>query len=260
MISYTRNFEDVILQRVLRDVRDGCYVDVGASHPVVDSNTYAFYQNGWRGIGVEPMPYRPMWERERPQDIFINATAGEKQGERAFHIYEQFQQCSTCSDETVAHLQKSGKVPDQSITVPVFTLNDVLMRHLGDRSIHLMSIDVEGMEREVLLGLDLGKYRPWVMILEAVIPGSPVPCHEAWEPLIVDSGYSMVYFDGVNRFYLARERQELRERFALPPNVWDQFIKASEIENYKERAALEATVRQLSDQINAMKALGANES
>ena len=54
-ICYTRNFEDVILQRVFENMPEGCYVDVGASAPVIDSNTYALYTRGWRGICIDPM-------------------------------------------------------------------------------------------------------------------------------------------------------------------------------------------------------------
>src|SRR5688500_14051812 len=44
MICYTRSFEDVMLQRVLRDVEQGCYLDIGACAPIMDSNTFAFYE------------------------------------------------------------------------------------------------------------------------------------------------------------------------------------------------------------------------
>lgn len=89
------------------------------------------------------------------------------------------------------------------------------------------------------------------MILEATTPGTPVPCHHKWEPLILDSGYSMVYFDGLNRFYLSHEQPNLLARFTLPPNVWDNFVMVTDLENQKKCAALEATVRKLTDELNA---------
>lgn len=251
MISYTRNFEDVILQRVLSDVPIGCYVDVGASFPVMDSNTYALYQKGWRGICIEPLGYKQAWDQARPEDILINAAVGEKPRQTTLHIYNQSQQISTCSEESMEHWKKHGTPPDRSVTVPVVTLNAVLAQHLGDRVLHLISIDAEGMEKEVLLGLDLKRYRPWVMIVEATKPGTPVPCHDKWESLILDSGYWMVYFDGVNRFYLSHEQPNLVARFALPPNVWDNFVMVTDLENQKKCAALEATVRKLTDELNA---------
>ena len=47
--SSAQNFEDVVLWRVLEDVEKGCYVDVGACDPVIDSITWPFYEQGWRG-------------------------------------------------------------------------------------------------------------------------------------------------------------------------------------------------------------------
>ena len=55
--SYAQNFEDVILYRALGSIRNGFYIDVGAQHPEIDSVSKAFYDLGWRGVHVEPVPY-----------------------------------------------------------------------------------------------------------------------------------------------------------------------------------------------------------
>lgn len=224
-IYYTRNFEDVMLQRVFANLYNGCYVDVGAFAPIVDSNTYALYTQGWRGICIDPMPkYVTEWSTVRPGDIFINAALGELPGETTFHIYEPALQISTTSAKIKSHWMRSGIDPSHSVTVPVRTLNDVLDEYLAGRTLHLVSIDVEGMEEEVLKGLDLQRYRPWLMVLEATTPGTPEPNHDVWEPMLLNNGYRIVYFDGVNRFYLAEEKLHLQRFFRLPPNVWDNLV------------------------------------
>ena len=240
MISYSRNFEDVILQRVLADVKDGCYVDVGASHPVADSNTYSLYEKGWRGIAVDPLGYGELWTEERIEDVFVNAAVGASPGEMTFHVFRDTPQISTGSSASLALWREDGRAPDKALVVPVLTLNSLLEEHLGGRTLHLLSIDVEGMEAEVLQGLDLRKYRPWVVIVEATRPGTPEPDYERWEPGLLAAGYAMVYRDGVNRFYLSAGHAELRERFALPPNVFDHFVLAREVELRKRCEELEA--------------------
>jgi hypothetical protein len=60
--------------------------------------------------------------------------------------------------------------------------------------------------------------------------------------LLRESGYAEVYFDGVNRFYLAEERAGLAPRFSLPPNVWDDFETAFQLALRKENKALKAEV------------------
>lgn len=242
MITYSSNFEDVILQRVFADVAKGNYVDVGASAPVADSNSYALYQKGWRGVVMEPLPYQEFWRQSRPEDILLSAAAGVPAGKLTLHVYDQAQQISSGSAETIAHHQRHGVRPTHSIEVPVMTLNSVIDQYLANKPLHLILIDVEGMEHEVLNGLDLDHHRPWVLVIEATLPGTAVAAHQAWEPYVLASGYVMAYFDGVNRFYLAQEQRSLLGRFALPPNVWDRFVTAKQID-------LEAQVAELKTQL-----------
>jgi len=246
MICYTRNFEDVILQRVFADVARGCYLDVGASVPVGDSNTYALYQKGWRGVAMEPLPYEHLWKQFRPEDLLLSAAAGERNGKLTLQVFDHAQQHSSASIDTLTHLRRNNLLPSRSIEVPMLTLDGVIADHASGRDIHLLSIDVEGMEYQALKGLDLRKHRPWVVVLEAVLPGCNVPTHQDWEPLLLGADYSMIYFDGVNRFYLARERADLARHFALPPNVWDGFTMAHQLE-------LEAEVSRLRSELSAMK-------
>ncbi|MGB8546934.1 MAG: FkbM family methyltransferase [Xanthobacteraceae bacterium] len=249
MVSYSQNLEDVILQRALRYVQKGCYVDVGASLPDTDSLSYAFYRRGWRGICVEPQAYGDGWNRLRPEDTFINAAVGEEQGSVILHVYDRVREVSTASPESIAHWRQFGFQADRSVSVPILTLNQILNDHLRGRTLHFVSIDVEGMECEVLRGLDLKKYRPWIMVVEATIPGTPVPCFEKWEALIVSHGYRMVYFDGINRFYLSDEMQGLLPHFAHPPNVFDDYVPAIQVAQHERIAELEVKVGQLTDEL-----------
>lgn len=49
-ISYAQNFEDVMLWRALKHVKNGLYIDIGAHDPVICSVSLAFYERGWRGV------------------------------------------------------------------------------------------------------------------------------------------------------------------------------------------------------------------
>jgi FkbM family methyltransferase len=246
MVCYTRNFEDVILQRVFADRYQGCYLDVGAYAPVVDSNTFALYQKGWRGVAMEPLPYERLWETVRPGDLFVRAAAGAQNGHVVLQVFDSNFQLSSGSAHTVTHLSRVNVMPSTSMAVQMLTLDTVIADHLPEREIHLLSIDVEGMELQALRGLNLRKHRPWVVVVEAVVPGSPVAAHQAWEPLLLQADYQMVYFDGVNRFYLGNERGDLARHFKLPPNVWDRFRMARELE-------LEAEVARLTSELAALK-------
>ena len=101
------------------------------------------------------------------------------------------------------------------------------------------------MEQEVLSCFDLKNYMPWIVVIEAIIPGLPTPSFEKWQPVLMTQGCTMVYFDGVNRFYLAKEMGNLRQAFALPPNICDDFVTAKQIVQQERIAALEAEIDRL---------------
>ena len=83
IISYAQNFEDVLLWRALGHIEHGCYVDIGAHDPVVDSVSKVFYEHGWRGIHVEPLPvYCDALRRDRPDET-VSASCRRRRNRRS---------------------------------------------------------------------------------------------------------------------------------------------------------------------------------
>jgi Methyltransferase FkbM domain len=112
----------------------------------------------------------------------------------------------------------------------VTTLAAICQRY-APRDIHFLKIDVEGAEQSVLTGADFTTFRPWIVLVEATWPNSQEASHESWESRLIDAGYRFVWFDGLNRFYVAAERyEELHQHFRTPPNVFDNFLRAAEAE------------------------------
>jgi hypothetical protein len=99
----------------------------------------------------------------------------------------------------------------------------VLFDQIGSRDIHWLKIDVEGFERQVLDGWGESNARPWIVVVESTLPMTTIETHEKWEKLLFDKQYSSIYFDGLNRYYLSAEHQDLYHFFASPPNVFDGF-------------------------------------
>ena len=85
--SYAQNFEDLMLYRALGHVGHGCYVDVGAQHPEVDSVSKAFFDRGWHGVHVEPVPhYANLLREARPGDQVIEAVVSDRFGHTTFAV------------------------------------------------------------------------------------------------------------------------------------------------------------------------------
>src|SRR5262245_21135095 len=86
MISYAQNGEDVLLERLFRDVPVGTYIDVGANDPVDFSVTKHFYDRGWRGINIEPGPQAfARLCAQRPRDLNLNLGLAEVEGAACFY-------------------------------------------------------------------------------------------------------------------------------------------------------------------------------
>lgn len=222
IVSHAQNFEDVILWRALCRVDRGFYVDIGAYDPIDASVSLAFYEHGWRGMHVEPLPeYAKRLRRHRPDEAVIEAAVGDHAGEITLWEAENRGGCSTC-DPGVAEQLRSEGIRCKSWTVPCLTTDDLLMPY-ADRPVHWMKIDVEGGEAAVIRGWSAREVRPWVLVIEATAPNRTDPTHQAWEPDLLAKGYRFAYFDGLNRFYVADERAALAGRLALPPNWFDGF-------------------------------------
>jgi FkbM family methyltransferase len=222
-ISYAQNNEDVLLWRALGHVQDGFYIDVGASDPVEHSVTQAFYDAGWHGINVEPLPaHIEAFEEQRPRDLNLAIAAGSSDGSLTLYDVPEVRGWAS-PDAGVAQLHRAEGHTVAELVVPVRTLASVCAEHVRGE-IHFLKVDVEGFEGEVLRGMDFKRWRPWVLVIEATLPNSRETNHETWEHLVGSQGYRYVWFDGLNRYYVADEHPELMQHFGIQPNVFDDFI------------------------------------
>jgi FkbM family methyltransferase len=230
-ISYAQNFEDVMLWRALKHVQAGFYIDVGAGHPDDYSVTRAFYDRGWRGINIEPTSRITRLAGARPLDLNLHAAAvGQATDKLILFVVEDNKDISTL-DPALAQTHRATGCTISESTVSAVTLAEICRQHVRC-DIHFLKIDVEGAERQVLQGADFAQYRPWVVVVEATAPNSQVSTHAAWDELLTDAEYRFVWFDGLNRFYIAAERWDnLSAAFAAPPNIFDDFIRATDTEH-----------------------------
>jgi hypothetical protein len=121
----------------------------------------------------------------------------------------------------------------------VTTLTKVCEQYVRGE-IDFVSIDVEGYEREVLEGCDWRKWRPCILIIEATKPGTTIPSHDRWEPLLLAADYLFAIFDGLNRYYVRAEDKHLLSALRVPVNVFDSYIPYEylrQIEELKARIA-----------------------
>jgi FkbM family methyltransferase len=135
----------------------GFFVEVGAFHPVDFSQTFLLEQRGWDGLLVEPIPAQAEnLRRMRRARVFQVACGSPAQHGRS-------QKMSIAGALSSLRADQSGA--GQSVDVPIRTL-DSLLAEANVQRIDLLSVDVEGVELDVLAGLSFDKYRPGLILLE----------------------------------------------------------------------------------------------
>ena len=224
IVSYAQRYEDMHLLRMFGEQAGGFYIDIGAGHPVYDNVSFAFYLRSWSGITVEPNPWlAQLSEAVRTRDSRIQSLVGEKPGEATYYLVEDFHGLSTTVQGHALKAQSEFGKTSRAMTVPVTTLRALCEQH-APAAIDFLKIDVEGAEREVLLGGDWRRFRPKVIVLEALAPVTMAPAWEAWEPLLTQQGYRFAFFDSLNRYYVAEEHAGLAERLAAAPSSFAGVI------------------------------------
>jgi FkbM family methyltransferase len=170
---YSQTGEDAILAHLLFGQNSGFYVDVGAFHPIKYSNTYYFYQRGWTGINIEPMPGQmDLFKTVRPRDINLACAVGRVRGRIRLTTFDD-PAVNSANKQMIDRHTNSGRFrPTGEIFVEAYPLAEILRAHMPSaKDLTFLSVDVEGMELEVLESNDWERFRPRFLAVEWL--GSP---------------------------------------------------------------------------------------
>jgi FkbM family methyltransferase len=232
VVSTAQNREDVLLWRCFEGKRDGFYIDIGAGDPNWDSVTRWFHRAGWRGINIEANPlFAPIYAHWRPRDVNLAVGISRQAGTMRFNQVQandlgQGWGLSSFDPASVATAAREG-FKTVAIEVPTLRLQDVVDLHAAGATVDFLKIDVEGGERDVIESADWSRFRPRVVLLEAVRPATAEPSHEDWEDVLLAHDYAFGIFDGVNAYYVRGEDQVLLSQLNAPVNVNDRWRVAT---------------------------------
>jgi hypothetical protein len=165
--SFALEGSDLIAASLLRDVSRGSYIDVGANHPTIQSNTRYFYDKGWSGLAIDGnAAFEKEWREHRPRDVFVPALVSSEIRDVEFSIYAD-STLSTIDPESIARYSaRHSDQPAQKEIRQTTTLFDLKNRHLQHDEIHLLSVDIEGEDLNCLIGARLDRWTPGVIIVE----------------------------------------------------------------------------------------------
>ena len=206
--SWSQCGEDLILRYLfdlLRIARPS-YIDIGAHHPRYYNNTYLFYRQGARGVNIEPdTSLYATLRRGRRHDINLNIGIGPHAAELDFFVMSQRALNTFSVSEARNCVARYGLSIVEARRVKVQTFAQAVDGHMG-RTPDLVSLDVEGLDLDILRSIDFSRHRPHVFCVETISyaagDGSGVKIAEI-PALMQQNGYRLYADTYINSIYVA---------------------------------------------------------
>ena len=207
--SWSQCGEDLIMRYLfdLLQIARPSFIDIGAHHPWYFNNTYLFYRQGARGVNVEPDPsLHAGLRRGRRHDINLNMGIGPREAELDFYVMSSRTLNTFSATEARKYVERHGMRIVDTRRIGVQTFAQAVDGHLG-RTPDLVSLDVEGLELDILHSIDFSRYRPHVFCIETLSyaegDGSGIKSPEI-HALMLENGYLLHADTYINSIYVAK--------------------------------------------------------
>lgn len=166
--SWSQEGEDLVLNSLFKGKDIGFYIDVGAHHPKRFSNTYFFYRRGWSGINIDATPGSMLpFHNLRPRDTNLEIGIALETSSLDFHIFNEPALNGFSSRLSMErHENNNSYILEKLIKVDVKPLSEVLKTNFSGDIIDFLTVDVEGLDLEVLKSNDWNRYRPRIVLAE----------------------------------------------------------------------------------------------
>jgi FkbM family methyltransferase len=170
--SYSQAGEDLIVQYLFNSIgiEKPTYLDIGTNHPEICNNTYLFYLKGARGVCIEPdIAMISRIKKVRPGDVLLNIGIGiGATGKFPFYLFPAaYKGWNTFSEQEALLRSKETGVSFELALVECKSLNEIITAYFKPAP-NFISIDVEGLDLEILKTLDFEKFRPEVICVETI--------------------------------------------------------------------------------------------
>lgn len=173
MEVYSQNNEQNFILHYFQELK-GTFLDIGANDGITLSNTYALVKNGWGGTLVEASPsaYERLLKTHNGNHelVLLNYAVGSHDGKIVLHESGELLGkgdialvSSTREDEVKRW--DSLNMPFKDVTVPVKTFKSML-EDTKYKKYDLVSIDIEGMEKEVVPQINFKELETKMAIIE----------------------------------------------------------------------------------------------
>ncbi len=220
-LTNSQSGEDAIMAYVLGRLKipfESCrYLDLGANHPVEGSNTNFFYQQGASGVLVEANPQLiPELKEKRAEDIILNRCVSKNDDESITFYIMSDDGLSTPDYAQVCKVQKENlqvTLVDQ-IEIKSITVNRIFQEYFQNQAPHILSVDVEGKDQEILESINFEQYRPLLVVIEMIeYKANQISLeknHTIME-YMQSKGYVEYAFTGINSIFIDMKNDVIKE-------------------------------------------------
>jgi FkbM family methyltransferase len=210
-ISYSQHGEDFVFVQLFNrlGIARPSYLDIGAHHPVEISNTALLYSRGARGVNIEANPALiKEFERLRPDETNVNVGIAPEAGKMAFYMVNERSGRNTLDKAAMEafvanHPQFSI---ERIIDVEVITINDAVNRYCSGSWPDLLSIDIEGLDFEVLKTADFSNSKPKILCVEILTgPEEDLCATAALRRMLREKGFVPYHIAHGNAIFLSED-------------------------------------------------------
>ena len=209
-LSFSQAGEDLIADYIFRcrGITNPTYLDIGAYQPFRYSNTAVFYARGSRGVVVEADPSKAQaFKLKRPEDQVIACAVGEKTGWADFHIRKG-------GEDALSSLETPEDLDNyMTIRVEVKKVAQILDGSFLNKGPDFLSLDVEGLDAQILMSFPFDRYRPKVICVETVTfsESGHGEKQSGIGDFLASRGYINYADTNVNTIFVDREFWELKK-------------------------------------------------
>jgi FkbM family methyltransferase len=199
-LGYAASGEDRLVASIF--AKPGFYVDVGCNHPTNYSNTFMLYKRGWHGINIDANPALiALHRRLKPRDQSVFAAIAKDRKTLTFTEFEGETLMASFDPELVQARVASGLRIRLQTELESKTLTEMLQQLNAPRQFELLSVDVEGLDLEVLQSLDFDRFRPKLILVEILGYRLEQFAEEAIYQLLAQQGYFLSGYTHMNAIF-----------------------------------------------------------
>ena len=205
-VSHSAFGEEILVNRIFKNIDLGFYVDVGALNPRVGSLTYQLYKKGWSGINIDLTEENiKLFKLTRKRDVSIQIAVSDKKKILKSYIFDVGSGLNTLEKKYAENWSKKINKKYKTVKIRSDTLTSIISDNTSSKNFEYLNIDVESHEIKVLKGFDFKQFRPKLITVE--IHGNEIEIIKKSDvyKFLISKKYKLVSFYHLTCFFIPSE-------------------------------------------------------